>query len=114
MYTALAPGGLLVVEDVDLTGSFSYPESPALRHFLDLYTEAVWRRGGDPAIGPRLPLLLLDAGFERVGMNVVHPAGFEGEVKLLSPITLEDIADAVVADGFVTREELQRVVARLY
>jgi SAM-dependent methyltransferase len=111
---ALAPGGVVVVEDIDLPGSFCHPPSQAFAHFVELYAEAVRRRGGDAAIGPRLPRLLLDAGFERVCMNVVQPAGIEGEAKLLAPLTLENIADAVVADGLVTREELERLVARLY
>jgi len=35
--------------------------------------------GVDPNIGPRLPQLLIDAGCERVGVNVVQPAGMTAE-----------------------------------
>jgi hypothetical protein len=41
-------------------------------------------------------------------MNVVQPAGMEGEVKLIGPITLEAVGDAVVAAGLATAEELSR------
>ena len=71
------------------------------------------RRGGDPDLGRRLPLLLLDAGFARVGMRVVQPAAFEGEVKLLNPLTMEAIAPAVVAEGLAPPAEVARLVAEL-
>jgi SAM-dependent methyltransferase len=114
MHDALRPGGLLVVEDIDCAGCFCYPDHPAIRRSLELFTAAVRRRGGDPDIGPRLPVLLLEAGFERVGLNVVQPAGLEGEAKLIFPLTLANIADAVLADGSATPEEIGRVVEQLY
>src|SRR5882724_3189063 len=93
---ALRPGGTLVVADIDFRGYFSYPESPALARYVTLYTEAVKRRGGDPNIGPRLPTILTAAGFENVQMSVAQPAGLDGDVKLMSPLTMENIADAVM------------------
>ena len=47
-------------------------------------------------------------------MNVVQPAGMEGEVKLVAAITLESIADAVVAEGLATRDEIDENVRALY
>jgi SAM-dependent methyltransferase len=114
MRTWLKPGGVLIVEDIDFTGHFCHPESPALRRYVDLYRQAVQRRGGDPHIGPRVPGLLVDAGFEGVAMHVVQPAGISGEVKLLNAVTMENIADSIVADGFATRTEVEQVIAELY
>ncbi len=99
MQTWLKPGGILVVEDIDFSGHFCHPESPAFRRYVELYTQAVERRGGDPHIGPRVPGLLMGADFDGVEMHVVHPAGIDGEVKLISPLTMENIADSVIADG---------------
>ncbi len=114
MRQALRPGGILAVEDVDFRGYFCYPECDALWRYVELYTRTVQRRGGDPNIGPRLPALLTEAGFEKVQMNIVQPAGMSGEVKLLSPLTMENIADAVIAEGLASREEIDRLVAELY
>jgi SAM-dependent methyltransferase len=114
MQECLRPGGVLIAEDIDFTGHFCEPDRPALWRYVELYTEAVRLRGGDPNIGPRLPGLLRDAGLRQVGVNVVQPAGVTGEVKLIGAITLEAIADAVLAAGLATPEELDRTVDDLY
>ena len=111
---ALRPGGTFVVADIDFRGYFSYPESPALARYVALYTEAVKRRGGDPNIGPRLPTILTAAGFENVQMSVAQPAGLDGDVKLISLLTMENIADAVMAEGLASRTEIDRIVDELY
>ena len=103
-----------MVEDIDFTGHFCHPHSQAFWRYVDLYTKAVQARGCDPNIGPRLPGLLCDAGLDNVDMNVVQPAGRSGEVKLLSPLTLEAIADAVLAEKLATVDELNRTVDELY
>jgi SAM-dependent methyltransferase len=114
MRQALRPGGVVVIEDIDFRGHFSYPDSAALWRYVELYTETVRRRGADANIGPRLPGLLLEAGFESVRMNVIQLARTEGEVKLIAPLTMENIADAVLAEGLASAGEVDRLVAELY
>jgi SAM-dependent methyltransferase len=110
----LKPGGALVVEDIDFSGHFCHPESAALRRYVELYRGTVQRRGGDPHIGPRIPGLLVDSGLCGVGMHVVQPAGIDGEVKLLNPVTMENIADSVIADGLASQLEVEQIIAELY
>jgi ubiquinone/menaquinone biosynthesis C-methylase UbiE len=112
--SALRPGGTLVVADIDFRGYFSYPESPALARYVALYTEAVKRRGGDANIGPRLPALLAANGFENIQMSIAQPAGLDGEVRLITPLTMENIADAVIAEGLASRVEIDQIVDELY
>ena len=57
---------------------------------------------GTPNIGIRLPSLLRATGLTDPQMNVVQAAGFDGEVKMIAPITLEAIADAVLAAELCT------------
>ena len=109
----LEPGGVLVVEDIDCSGHFCHPDSAAFRRYVELYSGAARARGGDPDIGPRLPSLLAGAGLRELGMNVVQPAGLEGEVKLINPITLEAVGDAVVDAGLATAEELAELLDEL-
>jgi SAM-dependent methyltransferase len=114
MLARLRPGGLAVVEDIDFTGHFCWPDSPAFRRYVALYSDVVRRRGADPDIGPRLPGLLLDGGFRNVQMNVVQAAGIDGEVKLIAPVTMESIVDAVLGANLVSRNELDAIVDELY
>jgi ubiquinone/menaquinone biosynthesis C-methylase UbiE len=114
IYRTLRPGGVFAVEDIDFSGHFIYPESRAFRRYHELYCATVSRRGGDPDIGLRLASLLKQAGFQEIGMHVVQPIAMQGEVKLLSPLTMENISDAVMADGLATRAEIDQVVRELY
>ena len=114
MRDSLRPGGLAVVEDIDFRGCFCYPANAAFDAYVDLYTRTVAKRGADANIGPRLPSLMVGAGFDDVQMHCVNPAGNDGEVKLLAPITLENIVDSVAAEGLATIAELRRLVAELY
>ena len=110
----LAPGGVVVVEDIDCTGHFCQPHNDAFWRYVEWYRAAARSRGVDPDIGPRLPGLLADAGLSGVGVNVVQPAGITGEVKLIAPITLEAVADAILAADLATHDEMARTVDDLY
>ena len=114
MRGALRPGGVMLVEDIDFRGHFAYPESAALAHYVELYSEIVRRKGADPNIGPRVPSLLTDAGFENVQMDVVQLAGLVGEVKLITPITMQSIGPAVIAAGLASEAEVAGLVAELF
>jgi SAM-dependent methyltransferase len=110
----LAPEGVIVIEDIDYSGHFCYPDSAAFTRYLELYTQVAASRGCDPNIGPRLPALMRAAALTNIGVNVVQPAGISGEVKVMAPITLEAIADSVLKAGLATPEELNKTVDDLY
>ena len=114
MLRALRPGGRLLVEDIDYDGAFSHPDSAASRRHHELYTQAALRNGGDPYIGRRLPGMLLEAGVQRVTASIAQPAGIEGEVKLLPPLTVENIKAMAVKHGVATEAEVDAVVDELY
>jgi ubiquinone/menaquinone biosynthesis C-methylase UbiE len=114
MHQLLKLGGLVVVEDIDFTGYFCYPDFPAFHRYVELYAEAVRRKGGDADIGARLPVMLLDAEFSQVEMNVVQPIGLSGEVKLINPITMENIAESVIALELASQDEVKSIIAEMY
>jgi SAM-dependent methyltransferase len=108
------PDGVVIVEDIDFRGHFAEPGCPALQQFVELYTRSVEARGADPNIGPRLPGLLRTAGLGNVQMRLVHPAALAGGIKLLTCVTLEDIAQAVLQDGLTTESRLRETIDELY
>ncbi|HYG25474.1 MAG TPA: methyltransferase domain-containing protein, partial [Caulobacteraceae bacterium] len=99
MARACRPRGMMVIEDIDFSGSFCHPPCAAYARYTALYQEVVARRGGDPNIGPKLPGMLRQAGAEEIRVNVVQPTHMEGEGKLMAAVTMEKIAGAVVAEG---------------
>jgi SAM-dependent methyltransferase len=108
------PGGTVAVEDIDFSGYFTYPESRAFQRYHALYCATVSRRGGDPNIGPRLPGLLERCGFRDVEMAAVQPLATRGDVKLISAVTMQNIAGAVLEDGLATQDEIDTIVHELY
>jgi SAM-dependent methyltransferase len=114
MKSVLRPGGVVVLEDIDFRAHFCEPECPALWRYVELYSQTVKRHGGDANIGPRLPGMVIAAGFNAVRMNVVQRAGHEGEVKLITPITMQNIAPAVLRAGLAGEEEISAIVRELY
>jgi 2-polyprenyl-3-methyl-5-hydroxy-6-metoxy-1,4-benzoquinol methylase len=112
MFRALRPGGVLVVEDVEFSAHFCFPDCPAFADYVRLYSQAARARSADPDIGPRLPSLLREAGLGEIDMCVVQPAGIRGEVKFLSAITMEMIGEAVVSAGLTSADEVARIVRR--
>ena len=113
MTAACKPGGVVVVEDIDFTGSFCQPPCEAYQRYADLYQQVVIHRGGDPNIGPRLPGMLRDAGLDEVEVNVVQPTHLDSERKMIASITMERIAASVIAEGFASEKEIASVVAGL-
>ena len=115
----LRPGGALVVVDIEKAATLCEPPHRSFERYIELYTLAARARGVDPDIGPRLPAILANAGLRPVQVNVVQPVGrqpkgYEGDVKLTAPVTLESIADAILALNAAERSELDSLVDDLY
>ena len=110
---ACLPEGTIVIEDTDFAGSFCYPACAAYERYKELYQELVERRGGDSNIGPRLPAMLRQAGIQDVEVNVIQPAHLHGEGKLMAPLTMARISDALNAEGLVTEHEAPQILTEL-
>jgi SAM-dependent methyltransferase len=115
----LRPGGALIVVDIEKAATLCEPPHPSFKRYIELYALAARARGVDPDIGPRLPAILAAAGCQDVRVNVVQPVGrqpkgYEGDVKLTAPVTLESIADAILALDLAERRELDSLADDLY
>lgn len=109
----LRTGGIVILEDIDFRGHFAEPDCPALQRSVDLYSATVRNRGGDPDIGPRLPALLREAGYQNIQMRMFHPTALEGGIKHLICVTLETISGRVIEDALATPSELQETIDAL-
>jgi SAM-dependent methyltransferase len=110
---ATRPGGVVVVEDIEFAGSFTWPACPAYERYVALYQEVVRKRGADPEIGPRLFGLCRDAGLDPVRVKVVQPTFSRGSGKRLAAVTLEHIRESLIGTGLATDAEIDRLLAEL-
>jgi len=110
---ALRRGGRVVLEDIDITAHAHWPESPAFRRYIEIYSATARARGADSSIGPRLPALLIDAGFDDVDVAISMPVFRDGEAKALARITMENIAEAAIASGLTGAAEVNRLLSEL-
>ena len=113
MGALLAPGGAVVLEDIDFTGAFCHPDHRGYRRYVELYRETVRRRGGDADLGPRLPALLHRAGLHAVEVRVAQPVALTGPDKQVTLLTLERIAPAVVAERVAGEAEVAAALDEL-
>jgi 2-polyprenyl-3-methyl-5-hydroxy-6-metoxy-1,4-benzoquinol methylase len=112
--TALRGQGVLILEDIDFTGCFCHPPSPAFDRYCELYTQLIGRRGGDANVGAQLYQLCLDARLEDVNVQVVQPThGGRVPGKDLTLSTLVNIADAVMTEALATPQHLGEIIAEL-
>lgn len=112
--TLLAPGGVLVTEDVDFSHFLCHPAEPAVERAIALYRETVRRRGGDPDLGLRLPGLLCDAGLEDVQAGVAHPIALRGPTKRILPLTIAQMSESITGAGLAGAGEVAGLVAELH
>ena len=113
MMEACRPGGTIVIEDTDFSGSFCYPTGAAYERYNELYQKVVQQRGGDPNIGPKLPAMLRRAGLEAIELNVIQPVHIRGEGKLMAPITMSRISSALIAEGLASDDEVKQILTDL-
>jgi ubiquinone/menaquinone biosynthesis C-methylase UbiE len=113
MVAAVKPGGAVVVEDLDHSAVFSYPDCAALHLFVALYNEVARRRGGDPEIGPKLAGMFRRAGLDDIRLGVAQPVFMDGPEKRIHQLTLENVRDAMHAEGVATPQEMEMLASAL-
>jgi SAM-dependent methyltransferase len=110
MREILKPGGVLVVEDGDLTSADSRPIS-ALRWFADLFGRLGPTRGLDYALAKDLYHLVRAAGFPDPDIEIHQPAIARGDDRFLLKWSVEEAGPAFVAAGLVTATELTAILS---
>ena len=96
MAAAVRSGGVVVIEDANFGGCFTYPSCPAYNSWVAWYQETVRRRGGDTDLGLRLPTLLRGVGLTGIGVRVAQPAYLDGPHKQLQQMSMAHMKAAIV------------------
>ena len=110
MAAAVAPGGVLLVEDLDwVTAMVTDPPSPVHDRVALACREFLQRRGYDPHYGRRLPRAFTDAGLVDVA---THAAAIQvrADAQLGVPqweLLVEQLSPGLQADRLITGVDLQ-------
>lgn len=110
MYEILKPGGILVVEDGDLTAAGSIPTS-SMAAFADLFGRLGPTRGLDYALSRNLYHMVQAAGFPVVDMEIHQPAIARGDARFLLKWSIDEAGPGCVAAGLLTDDELRQTLA---
>jgi SAM-dependent methyltransferase len=106
MAAAVRPGGVVAVEDLFTDSLRSEPATPALDDLRRVFGATVRAHGGDPTIGPRLPVLFRAAGLTGVRassvVNVMRTADEKGFLVQL----VDSMRAATLDAGAATADEL--------
>ena len=110
---AAKPGGLVVIEDVQVDAVWCSPPSRALARHAELYLAAAFGLGAHPDVAPAIPPLLRELNATDVSVDVVQPLLREQADLQIHARTMEAIAESVLAQGLATEGELRELVDEL-
>lgn len=113
MVAAARPGGMILVEDVEVAAVWSSPRCDALVRHIELYVAAALGLGAHPGIGCELAGLLRDLGATDVDVDIVQPLLREPVDLQVHARTMEAIAEPVVEQRLATEAEVAEIVAAL-
>ena len=113
MWAAVRPGGTIMVEDADFDGWFCHPPNEGFDFFLRAYSQVIARCGGDHATGRKLYAHFLEAGIPAPDVHLVQRLHTADEGKMLALSTLDATADAILAEGVATEDEVTAAAASL-
>lgn len=112
MHELLKPGGIMAIEDGDLTSATSEPRSK-LEEFSNLFGALGPKWGVDYTLGRRLFHLVLNAKFSQVEITFNQPVFSKGENKRLLELSVAEAGPSFVSAGLVSHEQLNETVAEM-
>jgi len=113
MLSAAAPGGLVVVEDVEVAATWCSPPDRDVDRYVECYLAAAQAIGASPRVGPEIAAILQEVGATDVAVDLVQPVLRTPEDLAIMPRTMEAIAGSVVNSGVADAHEVAALVARL-
>jgi SAM-dependent methyltransferase len=112
MLAVLKPGGILVLEDGDLTTLRSEPPT-ATNAFADLFGRLGPTRGLDYTMAKDLPVLAKAAGVTDARLVDHQPACITYEHRQFPKWSVEEAGPAFVGAGLITEEELANTIVAM-
>jgi SAM-dependent methyltransferase len=113
LWRGVAPGGVLMIEDVEVAATWGSPPSAALARYRELYVAAANANGASPAVGAELACFLHDLGATEVEVDLTQPVLRTPEDQMIHAVTMDAIANPVIMRGLASAEEVDGLVRTL-
>lgn len=113
MVRAIKPGGRIIVEDIDFSGHYCYPERWSFASYVRLFAAAAKNNGQNADIGLTLFQMLRSTRLENVSYDVIQPTFNAGEGKRMAYLTMDRIKTTVIDQQLATPEEVERILSDL-
>jgi SAM-dependent methyltransferase len=106
MHRVLKPGGILVSQELRLSNTFCYPDSPAYTQSVLFSLDAGRRMGVNYDYGVELPAAVMHAGFQSPEVRVDLPAFLRGPGKRMWEQTYAEAIPVIAGTGVSHEDEL--------
>lgn len=113
LLAAARPGGLVLIEDVEVAAVWASPFDPALTRHIELYVRAALGMGARPDVAPEIAVHLRELGATDVDIDLVQPLLRTPEARRIHARTMEAIASPVLQQGLADAAEIDALVTRL-
>jgi ubiquinone/menaquinone biosynthesis C-methylase UbiE len=114
MVSLTAPGGVVVLEDIDNVSWVCEPGHESWTVLLEVFHQTFRAGGGDPFVGRRLAGLLREAGVLDVRMSAHAALPQPGQYQRTHLLSLiESIREKAIGSGIISEAELDRHCASL-
>lgn len=109
MCRVLKPGGILVVEDGDLSSAESVPPT-AINAFAYLFSRLGFARGLNYSLSRNLYHMVKAAGIADPELEIHQPAVIRGDARSFLKWSVEEAGPAMVNAGLLSQAELERTL----
>jgi hypothetical protein len=113
MVAGARPGGLVLVEDVEVAAIWSSPPNDALTRHVQLYVAAAHGLGARPDFACEIAPTLSSIGATDINVDVCQPVLRTADDLGAHSCTMEAIEGPVLDQGLATSDEVASIVARL-
>lgn len=113
MVKSLKQGGRIIIEDIDFSGHFCFPNSEAFDSYLNYFVTAAKNNGQNPNIGLSLFELFKSEQIGEIKFDVIQPFYNDGKGKWMAYFTMDKIKETVIKQKLADSNSIGKLLLEL-
>lgn len=110
IFKYLVPGGIFIIEEMDFTNHYCFPNCYAFDRYFELIIELKKRKLQDAQIGSKVASIMKNIGFQNIQAQVVSPSFLKSKNKTIVSLSLENISESLLKEKLISPSELQALL----